>query len=184
LRSVPDLVVIRPADANETVQAWVTMLEHKGGPVSLILTRQELPEIDQEKYAKATGVSKGAYILSDSEQEPQLILMGSGSEVHLLMEAQKQLKEASIHTRVVSFPSWELFDAQSAEYKEQVFPKKIRKRLAVEAGSPIGWCKYVTDEGDVIGISKFGESAPGELVMKEYGFSVQNVIAKAKALLK
>ena len=184
LRSVPDLVVIRPADANETVQAWVTMLEHKGGPVSLILTRQELPEIDQEKYAKATGVSKGAYILSDSEQEPQLILMGSGSEVHLLMEAQKQLKEASIHARVVSFPSWELFDAQSAEYKEQVFPKKIRKRLAVEAGSPIGWCKYVTDEGDVIGISKFGESAPGELVMKEYGFSVENVIAKAKALLK
>ncbi len=184
LRSVPDLVVIRPADANETVQAWVTMLEHKGGPVSLILTRQELPEIDQEKYAKATGVSKGAYILSDSEQDPQLILMGSGSEVHLLMEAQKQLKEASIHARVVSFPSWELFDAQSDEYKEQVFPKKIRKRLAVEAGSPIGWCKYVTDEGDVIGISKFGESAPGELVMKEYGFSVENVIAKAKALLK
>ncbi|HXS56883.1 MAG TPA: transketolase, partial [Hanamia sp.] len=184
LRSVPDLVVIRPADANETVHAWVTMLEHKGGPVSLILTRQELPEIDQDKYAKATGVSKGAYILSDSEQEPQLILMGSGSEVHLLMEAQKQLKDASIHARVVSFPSWELFDAQSAEYKEQVLPKKIRKRLAVEAGSPIGWCKYVTDEGDVIGISKFGESAPGEQVMKEYGFSVENVIAKAKALLK
>ncbi len=184
LRSVPDLVVIRPADANETVQAWVTMLEYKGGPVSLILTRQELPEIDQDKYAKATGVSKGAYILSDSEQEPQLILMGSGSEVHLLMEAQKQLKDASIHARVVSFPSWELFDAQSAEYKEQVLPKKIRKRLAVEAGSPIGWCKYVTDEGDVIGISKFGESAPGEQVMKEYGFSVENVIAKAKALLK
>lgn len=184
LRSVPDLVVIRPADANETVQAWVTMLEHKGGPVSLILTRQELPEIDQDKYAKATGVSKGAYILSDSEQEPQLILMGSGSEVHLLMEAQKQLKDASIHARVVSFPSWELFDAQSAEYKEQVLPKTVRRRLAVEAGSPIGWCKYVTDEGDVIGISKFGESAPGEQVMKEYGFSVENVIAKAKALLK
>lgn len=184
LRSVPDLVVIRPADANETVQAWVTMLEHKGGPVSLILTRQELPEIDQDKYAKATGVSKGAYILSDSEQEPQLILMGSGSEVHLLMEAQKQLKDASIHARVVSFPSWELFDAQSAEYKEQVLPKTVRRRLAVEAGSPIGWCKYVTDEGDVIGISKFGESAPGEQVMKEYGFSVENVVAKAKALLK
>lgn len=184
LRSVPDLVVIRPADANETVQAWVTMLEHKGGPVSLILTRQELPEIDQDKYAKATGVAKGAYILSDSEQEPQLILMGSGSEVHLLVEAQKQLKEASIQARVVSFPSWELFEAQSADYKQKVLPKNIRKRLAVEAGSSIGWHKYVTDEGDVIGVDKFGESAPGEQVMKEYGFSVENVVAKAKALLK
>jgi transketolase len=184
LRSVPFLTVIRPADANETAQAWRVALEHSGGPVALILTRQNVPTIDQEKYAKANNVEKGAYILSDCEGEPQLILMGSGSEVHLLLEAQEKLKSESINTRVVSFPSWELFDIQSAEYKEKVFPKKIRKRLAVEAGSPIGWCKYVTDDGDVIGINKFGESAPGEEVMKEYGFSVENVIAKAKALLQ
>ena len=183
LRSVPNVTVIRPADANETIQAWVAALEHNDGPVAIILSRQELPEIDQDKYAKASGVEKGAYILSDCENEPQLILMGSGSEVHLLMEAQEKLKKESISSRVVSFPSWELFDAQSDEYKQKVLPKNIRKRLAVEAGSPIGWCKYVTDEGNVIGINKFGESAPGPQVMKEYGFSVENVIAKAKELL-
>jgi transketolase len=184
LRSVPNLTVIRPADANETVQAWRVTLEHSGGPVALVLTRQELPEIDQDKYEKASELEKGAYILSDSENEPQLILMGSGSEVHLLLEAQEKLKAESIQARVVSFPCWELFDAQSDEYKQKVLPKNIRKRLAVEAGSPIGWCKYVTDEGDVIGINKFGESAPGPEVMKEYGFSVENVMVKAKALLK
>lgn len=184
LRSVHDVTVIRPADANETAQAWRVALEHSGGPVALILTRQNLPIIDQDKFAKATNVEKGAYILSDCKGEAQLILMGSGSEVHLLLEAQEKLKEESIKARVVSFPSWELFDLQSADYKEKVLPKKIRKRLAVEAGSPIGWCKYVTDDGDVIGITKFGESAPGEQVMKEYGFSVENVIAKAKSLLK
>ncbi|HEY5392871.1 MAG TPA: transketolase C-terminal domain-containing protein, partial [Hanamia sp.] len=184
LRSVPNVTVIRPADANETAQAWRVILEHSGGPVALILTRQNVPTIDQEKFAKASNLEKGAYILSDSDGEPQIILMGSGSEVHLLIEAQEQLKQESINARVVSFPSWELFDAQSKEYKESVLPKKVRRRLAVEAGSPIGWCKYVTDEGDVIGINKFGESAPGEEVMKEYGFSVENVIAKAKNLLK
>ena len=182
LRSVPNVMVIRPADANETVQAWRVALEHSGGPVALILTRQELPIIDQDKYAKASGLEKGAYILSDCDGEPQLILMGTGSEVHLLLEAQEKLKADSIHARVVSFPSWELFDKQDDAYKQKVFPKNIRKRLAVEAGSPIGWCKYVTDEGDVIGITKFGESAPGDEVMKEYGFSVANVIARAKAL--
>jgi transketolase len=184
LRSVPNLTVIRPADANETVQAWVATLEHKDGPVAIILTRQELPEIDQDKYAKAEGLQQGAYILSDCENEPQLLLMGSGSEVHLLVEAQAKLKEESISSRVISFPSWELFDAQSEEYKQTILPKNVRKRLAVEAGSPIGWCKYVTDDGDVIGITKFGESAPGKQVMKEYGFSVENVVTKAKTLLK
>ncbi len=183
LRSVPDVTVIRPADANETAQAWRVALEHSGGPVAIVLTRQNVPTIDQDKYAKASNVEKGAYILSDCEAEPQIILMGSGSEVHLLLEAQERLKQESINARVVSFPSWEIFDSQSNEYKEKIFPKKIRRRLAVEAGSPIGWCKYVTDDGDVIGISKFGESAPGEEVMAEYGFTVENVIKKAKALL-
>jgi len=184
LRSVPDVTVIRPADANETAQAWRVALEHSGGPVAIVLTRQNVPTIDQDKYEKAANVEKGAYILSDSETEPQIILIGSGSEVHLLLKAQEKLKAESIQARVVSFPSWEIFDAQSNEYKEKVFPKKLRKRLAVEAGSPIGWCKYVTEDGDVIGITKFGESAPGEEVMKEYGFSVENVVAKAKSLLE
>lgn len=184
LRSVPNLMVIRPADANETVQAWRVAIERNDGPVAIILTRQELPIIDQEKFTKATALENGAYILSDSEKDPQVILMGSGSEVHLLVEAQEKLKEESIAARVVSFPSWELFEAQSDEYREKVLPRSIRKRLAVEAGSPIGWSKYVTDEGDVIAVTKFGESAPGDEIMKEYGFSVENVIERAKALLK
>jgi transketolase len=184
LRSVPNLTVIRPADPNETVQAWRTIIEHKDGPVALILTRQNVPIIDQDKYAKAENVDKGAYILSDSDGEPQVILMASGSEVHLILQAQEKLKEQSINARIVSFPSWELFDAQSVEYKEKVLPKKVRARLAVEAGSPVGWCQYVTDDGDVLGINKFGESAPGEEVMAEFGFTIENVVAKAKALLQ
>lgn len=184
LRSVPNVMVIRPADANETVQAWRVALQHAGGPVAIILTRQDVPVIDQDKYTKASALEKGAYILSDCEGEPQLILMGTGSEVHLLLEAQEKLQQESINVRVVSFPCWELFDKQNELYKQKIFPKHIRKRLAVEAGSPIGWCKYVTDEGDVIGITQFGESAPGKEIMKEYGFSVNNVIAKAKALLQ
>lgn len=180
LRSVHNLVVIRPADANETVAAWRVALEHTGGPVALILTRQEIPVLDPEKTGE---LEKGAYILSDSEKTPQVILIGTGSEVHLLLAAQQQLKEENIAARVVSMPSWELFDKQDAAYKAKVFPKAVRKRLAVEAGSPMGWQKYVTDDGDVIGIDKFGESAPGEEVMKEYGFTAENIVAKAKALI-
>ena len=142
-----------------------------------------MPVIDQDKFGKASGLEKGAYILSDCEKLPQLILIGTGSEVQLLLKAQEGLKKESIDTRVVSMPSWELFDRQDEKYKQMVFPKNIRKRLAVEAGSPIGWIKYVTDEGEIIGISKFGESAPGDEVMKEYGFSVENIMAKAKILL-
>ena len=184
LRSVPNMTVIRPADANETAQAWKAAIEHKDGPVALVLTRQNIPIIDQDKFAKASNLSKGAYILSDCDGDPQVILMGSGSEVHLLLDAQEKLKQESIMARVVSFPSWELFDAQDEKYKNEVFPKNVRKRLAVEAGSPIGWCKYVTDEGSVLGITRFGESAPGDEVMAEFGFTVDNVVARAKELLK
>ncbi|QAA83086.1 transketolase [Aequorivita sp. H23M31] len=184
LRTVPNMMVIRPADANETAQAWRVAIKHTDGPVSLSLTRQGIPIIDQKKYAKAKNLEKGAYILSDSEGDPDIILIATGSEVHLILEAQEKLRKSNIQARVVSMPCWSLFDNQSAAYKEKVFPKNIRKRLAVEAGSPVGWLKYVTDEGDVIGIQKFGESAPGEEVMKEYGFSVENVVKRAKALLK
>lgn len=183
LRSVPNVTVIRPADANETTQAWRVALEHSGGPVALILTRQEIPVIDQEKYTKAAELEKGAYILSESEKTPQIILIATGSEVQLILTAQQKLKEQNISARVVSMRSWELFEKQDNDYKEKIFPKNLRKRLAVEAGSTLGWHKYVTDEGDVVGINKFGESAPGEEVMKEYGFTVEHVVNRAKALL-
>jgi transketolase len=183
LRSVPNIIVIRPADANETVQAWRVAIEHSGGPVALILTRQGIPVIDQEKYTKAIELEKGAYILSEPETQPDIILIGTGSEVQLLLAAQQKLKEQKIAARVVSMPSWELFEKQDKAYKEKIFPRSLRKRLAVEAGSPLGWLKYVTDEGDVIGITRFGESAPSEEVMKEYGFTVENVVKRAKALV-
>ena len=183
LRSVPNLTVIRPADANETVQAWQTAITHKGGPVALILTRQKIPVIDQDKYTKAAELQKGAYILSEPHTKPDVILIATGSEVQLVLSAQQKLNEQNIAARVVSMPSWELFEKQDKAYQEKVFPPKLRKRLAVEAGSPIGWHKYVTDEGDIIGINTFGESAPGEEVMAEYGFTIENVVKSAKALL-
>jgi transketolase len=183
LRSIPNITLIRPADANETAQAWRVALEHSGGPVALILTRQGIPVIDQKKYTNASELEKGAYILSEAEKTPQIILIATGSEVQLILAAQLKLKEENIAARVVSMPSWELFEKQEASYKEKIFPKTLRKRLAVEAGSPMGWHKYITDEGDIIGITGFGESGPGEEVMKEYGFSVENVVKRAKALL-
>jgi transketolase len=183
LRSIPNITVIRPADANESAQAIKAALEHKDGPVVLVFTRQGLPIIDQEKYANASGLAKGAYILSDSEQQPEIILMATGSEVALIMQAQIKLKEQGIAARVVSFPSWEFFEKQDAAYKEEVFPKHIKKRLAVEAGSVLGWHKYVTDEGDIIGMKSFGESAPAEELYKVFGFTVDNVVKKATELL-
>lgn len=183
LRTVPNMTVIRPADANETAQAWRAAIKHTDGPVSIALTRQGVPIIDQNKHAKAEGLEKGAYILSAVDGDPDIILIASGSEVHLILEAQEKLSEDGIKARVVSMPSWSLFENQETSYREQVFPKKLRKRLAVEAGSPVGWLKYVTDDGDVIGIDKFGESAPGDEIMEEYGFSVENVVKRAKALL-
>lgn len=183
LRSIPNLVVIRPGDANETAQAWRVAIEHSGGPVALVLTRQNIPVLDQQKYTSAAELDKGAYILSDSEKEPDIILIATGSEVTLVMQAQEKLKEEAISARVISMPSWELFEKQDKDYKEKVFPKAIRKRLAVEAGSPLGWHKYVTDEGDIIGMTTFGESAPAEDLYKEFGFTVDNVVSRAKALL-
>jgi len=182
LRSIPNTMVLRPADANETVQAWRVALEYQNGPVVIVLTRQGLPIIDQTKYTPATELEKGAYILSDAEK-PAVILMATGSEVSLVMEAQAKLNEQGIASRVVSMPSWELFEKQDAAYKEKVLPRSIRKRLAVEAGSPLGWHKYVTDEGSVLGMTTFGESAPAGDLMKFFGFTVDNVVKKVKELL-
>ncbi len=184
LRSIPNTLVIRPADANETAQAWRVALEHKDGPVVLVFSRQGLPILDQEKYGKASKLEKGAYILSDSKKKPDVILIATGSEVSLIMQAQEKLKADGIDARVVSMPSWELFEKQSDSYKEKVFPKSVKKRLAVEAGSPLGWHKYVGDKGDVIAMNGFGESAPAEQLFVEFGFTVENVVKKAKALVK
>jgi transketolase len=182
LRSIPNLTVIRPADANESAHAWRVAIEKKGGPTVLIFTRQGLPILDQDKYGKAENLEKGAYILSEGSQGPELILIATGSEVALIIEAQAKLEAEGISTRVVSMPSWELFEKQDETYKESVLPKASKKRLAVEMASPMGWHKYITDEGDMLGITTFGESAPAEDLYKHFGFTVDNVVKKAKAL--
>ncbi|HMS35360.1 MAG TPA: transketolase [Ignavibacteria bacterium] len=184
LRSIPNLIVIRPADANETAQAWRVALEHKTGPVTLILSRQKLPVLDQSKYAGAENLEKGAYVLSDCEGKPDLIFIATGSEVQLALAAQEELIKEKINTRVVSMPSWELFEKQSDDYKEKVLPKNVKKRISIEAGSAFGWHKYVTDEGISIGIDEFGKSAPIDDLMKEFGFTVENAVAKAGKILK
>jgi len=184
LRIIPGLITIRPCDANETAQAWRVAVESKD-PVALILSRQNCPTIDREIYEDADELSKGAYVLADfGDQDPELILMASGSEVSLILKAGAKLAAEGINLRVVSFPSWELFAKQEKAYQANVLPPNIKTRLAVEAGSPFGWERWVGDEGKVIGINKFGASAPGGRVMQEYGFYVSNVIDEALVLLK
>jgi transketolase len=184
LRAMPQLNIIRPADANETVEALrVTMQEH--GPVGLVLSRQKLPIIDQEKFSKASGLAKGAYILSEAQGgKPQLILIATGSEVSLALEAQAKLQEAGVATRVVSFPSWALFDRQSDEYQQEVLPDDVPARLSLELGVTLGWERWVGPQGASLGIDHFGASAPYERILKEYGFTVENVVAVAQELLK
>lgn len=186
LRAIPELVVIRPADANETAAAWRIALESKNRPVLMALTRQNLPILDPAQYPSVVdGVEKGAYILSDVESgSPDIILIGTGSELSLVLDASKQLKEKGIKARVVSMPSWELFDEQDDDYKNKVLPPSVKARLAVEAGITQGWCRYVGSEGDVIGIDHYGASAPGGTVFKQFGFTVDNVVYRALALLK
>jgi len=184
LRIIPNLVTIRPADANETAQAWKYAIQHDG-PVALALTRQKLPVIDREVYSSADELSKGAYVLADmGDDDPELILMASGSEVNLILNAAGNLAAEGINVRVVSFPSWELFEKQDQSYRDLVLPPAVKARLAVEAGTSFGWERWVGDQGDIIGIDKFGASAPGNVVMQEYGFTVSNVIVRAMALLK
>lgn len=183
LRAIPNITLIRPADANETAQAWKIAIRHRNGPVLLVLTRQNVPIIDAQNYKRSGDLSNGAYILSEPDRTPELILIATGSEVGLILQAQQKLKENGIAARVVSMPSWELFDRQEDNYKQKVLPKGLKKRLAVEMASPQGWHKYVTDEGDVLGITRFGESAKAEDLYKEYGFTVENVVNRAKAML-
>jgi len=185
LRAISHLTVIRPGDANETAVAWRVALETRDRPVVLVLTRQALPTIDRSRYAPADGLRRGAYILSDAPQaKPHLILIASGSEISLIVAAQHKLQEQNIAVRLVSMASWELFEAQSREYRDSVLPPSVSARLAVEAGAPQGWHRYVGDRGDVLGVDRFGASAPGPVVMNEYGFSVENVCKRALALLE
>ncbi len=182
IRAIPGVTVIRPADANETSYAWQFAIEHKDGPVALMLTRQGLPIIDQEKYPSAKNLLKGAYILKDSDT-PEMILMATGSEVSITLKAAEELEVSGVKTRVVSFPSWELFEMQSAEYKESVLPSKIKARVSVEAGVKHGWERFIGDYGEAISIEKFGASAPLGIVMEKYGFTPANIVDTAKKVL-
>jgi transketolase len=184
LRTIPNLTVIRPGDANETVEAWRIAVQQMKGPVALILSRQKMPTLDRNKFASAENLGKGAYILRDSEGAPEIILIANGTELQLVVEAQELLTKEGIKARVVSMPSWELFEKQSKGYKESVLPPSLQTRLAVEAGVTFGWHKYVTSEGEVMGIDRVGESGPGDEVMKHFGFTAENVYQRAKGLLK
>jgi transketolase len=185
LRAIPHLTVIRPADAAETCIAWKVALERRTGPVALILTRQKVPLIDRRRYPPAKLAAKGAYVLADAEANPaRLLLIATGSEVSLALGAKKSLEEKGIGTRVVSMPSWELFAEQPRAYRDDVLPPSLRARLAIEAASPQGWREYVGDQGDVIGMTDFGASAPGGVLMEKFGFTVENIVARALALLR
>jgi transketolase len=182
LRAIPGITVIRPCDGNETAEAWRAALTHQHGPTALVLTRQNLPTLDRSVYAPASGVQQGAYILADAPN-PDIILLASGSEVALITEAAKKLAEQGIGARVVSVPSMEIFNRQPQEYRERVLPPQVTKRLAVEAGSPMAWYRYVGLDGDVVGIERFGASAPYKTLMEQYGLTVENVTARALALV-
>ena len=184
LRAIPGLTVIRPADANETAEAWKAAIEHQTGPVVLILTRQVVPVIDRSKYSPASEVRRGAYILADSGPEaPEVILMATGSEVHPALGAYEKCGAEGIKVRLVNMASWELFKKQPESYRQEILPPHIRKRISVEAGSTHGWHKYVGFEGETIGIDRFGASAPGNVLLEKFGFTSENILNRIKALL-
>jgi transketolase len=184
LRAIPNLTLLRPADANETAVAWQIALEMKDRPVLLVLSRQAVPTLDRSRYASAQGVRRGAYVLSEAANgKPQLVLIASGSEVGLIVAAAERLHQEGIAVRCVSMPSWDLFDALSKAERDAVIPPSVPARLAVEAAATQGWHRYIGDAGDVIGVDRFGASAPGETVLRQYGFTLDNVCASARALL-
>jgi len=185
-RAIPNLVVLRPGDANEVAESYRVALQQTDRPVVLVLTRQNLPTLDREKYAPASGVARGAYVVADAEngKEPDVLLLATGSELSLCMEARERLAKEGIAARVVSMPSWELFEDQDAAYRESVLPSNVPARVAVEAGIDQGWWKYLGNQGRFIGMTGFGLSAPANELMAHYGFTVENVIAQAKAAMK
>lgn len=182
IRAIPDFTVLRPADGNETREAWRIAVESKNRPTALVLTRQGLPTLEGTIAHASEGVRKGAYVVSGAKGDAQGIIIATGSEVSLAVSAQEKLAEENVHVNVVSMPSWDLFDLQSKDYKESVLPSSLKKRLVIEMGSPLGWHKYAGDEGELLTIDHFGASAPGDKIQEEFGFSVENVVNKVKGL--
>ena len=181
LRSIPGLITLRPADANEVVEAWRVIIGLKHQPACLVLSRQPLPTFDRKRYASAAGVARGAYVMADAENgKPAVILIGTGSEVALCVEAYETLKQEGIAARVVSMPSWELFEQQDQAYRDSVLPPDVTARVSVEAGSVIGWDRYVGMDGAKIGMHSFGSSAPIKDLMTKFGFTPEKVLAAAK----
>ena len=181
LRSIPGLIVLRPADANEVAEAWKVVMRQHHSPAVLVLTRQAVPTIDREKYASAAGVSRGAYVLADtSGGKPDVLLVGTGSEVALCLEAHEQLKAEGIKSRVISMPSWELFDDQPQEYRDSVFPPDVTARVSVEQASTFGWAKYVGNTGCSIGMRSFGASAPLKDLARKFGFTPEHIVGAAR----
>jgi len=177
-------MLMRPADANEVVEAWRVIMPLQHEPAALVLSRQAVPTFDRSKYGAASGVAKGAYILADAaDGKPEVILMGSGSEVSLCVSAYEQLKAEGIKARVVSMPCWNLFDHQSEEYKTKVLPPDVKARVAVEQAATFGWSQYVGPSGVVIGMRRFGASAPIKDLQKKFGFTTENVVAAARKAL-
>jgi transketolase len=184
LRAIPGITVIRPADATETAEAWKVAIKHKHGPVCLVLTRQKLPFIDRTKYAPASGVAKGGYVIIDADNaKPDVVLMSSGSEVGLIMTAREKLAEAGVNARVVSLASHELFAQQTAEYRASVLPSGV-PRVAIEAAHPMSWYRWVGSNGVILGIERYGASAPYETIYRELGLTVEKVVDAAKGLVK
>lgn len=184
LRAMPNLCIIRPADANEVAYAWRAAMNRRNGPTMLVLTRQGLPIFDRREFAGAEGLLKGAYCLSEEKGDsPDIVLMATGSEVQLILRAQQELALDKIDARVVSMPSWELFLEQTQGYRDEIIPPEVKARLAVETGVELGWRKWVGDKGDIIGIERFGASAPIKETFKHFGFTVENVLERARKLL-
>ncbi|MGH6677495.1 MAG: transketolase-like TK C-terminal-containing protein, partial [Bradyrhizobium sp.] len=184
LRAMPNLTLIRPGDANEAAEAWRVAMTHRGGPVMLVLSRQKLPTFDRAVMSPASGLARGAYVLIEAKNgKPEIILIASGSEVQLAVGAKEQLEKKGRAVRVVSMPSCEIFANQDAAYRDSVLPPEIKRRLAIEAAAPLSWYRWVGPEGGIIGMTTFGASAPYKDVMKEFGFTVENVVEHAERIL-
>jgi transketolase len=184
MRAVPNLMVIRPADATETVEAWKIALHNINKPTTIVLTRQKVPVLDRNNLASAKGVHSGGYVLWKASSSPRILLLGTGSEVHIALEAGKILKKKGISSWVISLPSWELFDEQTEDYKKSVLPTSVKARVSIEAAATLGWRKYIGDDGIAIGIDCFGVSAPYQTIYKKLGLTAQDIVDKANELIK
>jgi len=185
LRSIPNHICIRPCDVNEVIEAWRVALHNQSGPTSILLTRQAIPVLDRDDYPPPVNLRFGAYVLSDAgKNPPDAILIATGSEIYPTLKAQKILHDKGFQVRVVAMPSWELFEQQTNEYQDRVLPPAIKTRIAVEAGISFGWRRWVGDQGAVIGIDRFGASAPPDQLFEKFGFTAENIVDKALKLLE